>query len=519
MRATLTLIAAALLALLTATPAGAALSADSMFEPTTVVVIDLTLPPASVAALEADPEGDYVEGTFALAETTGTPAGTGPFSAPLTVGIRLKGDGSFRDLDGKAAFKIKFNEFVKGQKFLGLKKLTLNNMVQDPSMLHEALAYEAFGAAGVPAPSAGYADVRLNGEEFGLHLNLETLDDVALEKRFGAFEDPPQHLYEAGPGVDVTPGGAGSFEVDEGDEDDRSDLEALIDAVNAPSPPGFAARVATVADLAEMRLMWAVEKYIGQWDGYSGRPKPHNYFLYSDPAGSFRMLPWGTDQAWTETEPRFGSPGGLMFEACLAEVPCAGAYREDLEAVRGAVGGPDLDPRAAMLAAQLAPWQALETLPRRPFDQAQVARGVAGVRDFVARRPAELEAWLRGPTPPPDPAAAPPDPTIAANLSPRLKVDRSRLGAGVLVHSLAAPGPGTIAESATIVTAAGPLPACRVEVMAMAAGPATLRCRLSATVRRHLGARRLRLRVTIRFHPDAGPDSELQRTIVLPRQT
>src|SRR5262245_43098874 len=110
-------LAAALLTGAGAAPA-AALTADSMSEPTTVVAIDLQLPPASVAALEADPD-EYVEGTFALAESDGTPAGIGPYSAPLTVGVRLKGSaGSFRDLSAKAAFKVKFNEFVKGQKFL-----------------------------------------------------------------------------------------------------------------------------------------------------------------------------------------------------------------------------------------------------------------------------------------------------------------------------------------------------------------------------------------------------------------
>jgi hypothetical protein len=116
------------------------------YEPSTFVAIDLQLPPASVEALEDVPD-EYVEGTFAVAESGGTPETVGTFSAPpLTVGVRLKGSGSFQGLDGKAAFKVKFAEFVKGQKFLGLKSLTLNSMVQDPSMLREVLSYETFRA-------------------------------------------------------------------------------------------------------------------------------------------------------------------------------------------------------------------------------------------------------------------------------------------------------------------------------------------------------------------------------------
>lgn len=350
-RAAPALLGAALLALILASPA-AALTADEMYEPGTMVVVDLQLPPASVAALEAEPD-EYAEGTFSLAPSDGTPGGIGEFSPPISVGIRLKGEGSFRDLNGKAAFKLKFNEFVKGQKFLGLKKMTLNNMVQDPSMVHETLAYEVFRAAGVPAPRTGYADVRVNGDEFGIHLNLETLDDVALERLFGSFEAPPQHLYEGAFGVDVLPGEVGAFEVDEGEEGDRSDLEALIEALAVPSP-AFSERMAGRADLEEMAGMWAIERYIGHWDGYSGLASPHNYYLYSDPLGEFQMLPWGTDQSWSVSQLGFGPPGPALFEACLADPACVSIYREALRGARDVVAGLDPGAEAQRLAALLA---------------------------------------------------------------------------------------------------------------------------------------------------------------------
>src|SRR3954471_19387976 len=100
--------------------------ADWMYEPTSFTEIHLTLPAASITALEAEPK-EYVEGEFSLAETDGAPGSAGPFSAPLKVGIELKGSlGSLRRLSEKAAFKIKFNKFVEGQSFLGLEKMTLN---------------------------------------------------------------------------------------------------------------------------------------------------------------------------------------------------------------------------------------------------------------------------------------------------------------------------------------------------------------------------------------------------------
>jgi hypothetical protein len=254
-----------------------------MYEPDTVVVIDLTLAPAEQTKLEASPD-EYVKGTFALSKTDGTPTGVEPpLSSPVPVEIRLKGStaGSFRSLAGKAAFKLKFK---KTEPFFGLRKMTLNNMVEDFSLIHETLAYTAFRAAGVAASRTGFADVRLNGEDFGLHLNIENLDKVNLERWFGPFTDP-QHLYEGESRADVVPGGAGEYEVDEGDEENLEDLERLIAAVNGTEGKSWSDQVAPVADLAEMTRMWAVEKYIGHWDSYSGREDPNNYYLYSDPDG------------------------------------------------------------------------------------------------------------------------------------------------------------------------------------------------------------------------------------------
>ena len=73
---------------------------------------------------------------------------------------------------------------VSGQRFFGLKTLTLNNMVQDPSMIHELLAYKVFRSAGVAAPRTGYAYLRVNGADYGVYLNIETLDTVMLPRWF-----------------------------------------------------------------------------------------------------------------------------------------------------------------------------------------------------------------------------------------------------------------------------------------------------------------------------------------------
>jgi CotH protein len=132
-------------------------SAGWIYDPSKVAVIDLTLSPSAEAELEAEPD-EYVEGGFAISTTDGVPGGEEHLAESCDpVGIRLKGSakGSFRPLSGKAAFKVKFKQFPGGSTFDGLKKLTLNNMVEDFSLIHETVAYTAYRGAGLPASRTG----------------------------------------------------------------------------------------------------------------------------------------------------------------------------------------------------------------------------------------------------------------------------------------------------------------------------------------------------------------------------
>ncbi len=367
-------VATAIVAGLLAAPA-AAPAADKaawLFKPRHVTEIKLHLPAASRAALKEDP-GEYVPARFRLER------GNGKTYGPLRIGVRLKGFSSFRPLAGKSAFKIKFDEYVEDQAFQGLEALTLNNMVQDPTMLRELLAYKAFRAAGLPAWRTGYSFLRIDGDAYGVYLNVESPDEVSAARLFPTTS----HLYEA-EAVDLTPGAAPEFEADAGDEDDIADLERLIGAVTAWT--GLDA----VADLEQMTRFWAVEKYIGHWDSYSGRPYPNNYYLHSDAAGRFTMLPWGTDQTWI-TPGGYGDPGGVMFNRCLADAGCSALYRAAVDDVRATLGRTDLRGLAERTAKRLAPWRAKD--PKQEWSERQVRKWTKRLHRFLADRPDDT-TWL-----------------------------------------------------------------------------------------------------------------------------
>jgi len=520
-------IAALWVALLCLSPALAGAVAEPppgeagwMYEAGTVVAIDLALSPTEKAKLEATPD-EYVKGTFSLAKTDGTPGGAqAPVVTSVPVEIRLKGNvsGSFRTLDQKAAFKLKFK---KTEPFLGLRKMTLNNMVEDDSFLHETLSYQVFRAAGVAAPRTGFAWVRLNGEDFGLYLNLENLDKINLERWFGPFADP-QHLYEGESGVDVEPGREGEFEVDEGDEADRSDLEALVASANSSVGPGWASLASSRIDLEEMTRMWAAEKYVGHWDGYSGEEtpgRPNNYYLYSDPAGRFQMLPWGTDNTWEPAKrPDFEGDAGLLFDDCLADPACEDLYRKALRAVGKVAASLGLDSLAAGLAERLEPWQLLEqSNDRHEHDMAAIANAVGEVREYIATRPGELVAFA-GADPEPQPQGPPASSQESPSPGKSLYVGHAGRRAGALVTHLWTAGPGLVSQSATFKTAKGPRYACSAQATATTAGELTLRCNLSSVVISRLRRHRLALQSWISFTPASGmPESALRR-VFLPRR-
>lgn len=539
-RGSVAVLLAALAALLLAVPAAAAPIADEaavVYDPHAVATIDLTLAPTAIAALEAEP-AEYVKGTFAMATTSGGPEGeeTALTTAPHPVEVRLKGSGSFRPITGKAAFKLKFK---KADAFLGLRKMTLNNMVQDESMAHEALTYLAFGALDAPAPRSGYAYLRLNGEDVGLYADVETLDKVALEKRFGAFEDPPQHLYEGESGDDVRVGGAGSFEVDEGDEEDRADLEALIEAVNGSTEP-FSAQVAAVADLEEMVRMWAVERYIAHWDGYAGHAqpfeRPNNYYLFSDASGRFQMLPWGTDQTWDLNQEiphrivSFDSEGGLMFDECLADEDCFRLYWEALGDVTDAVEAMEAGAFLTATAAMLAPWQEQERESGRgEATEAKVTAAVNETAAFIANRPEEARDWLAENEPPPeeeeppvdgDPVKPSTDPITVLPLPAPTSKNPMRLGrvarrGDTLVVRLGFAEAGEVRVRATMSLRGRSVTACNASATIAGRGREAISCQLTARAleRQTKGALRLHLHAT--FVDATGARASAERQIRL----
>jgi hypothetical protein len=212
-------------------------------------------------------------------------------------GIRQKGGaGSGSTLSAKPGWSLKFDEFVKGQRYQGLDKLLLNNANQDRGLLNEHLAYELYRRAGLTAPRTAHAVVMLNGKVYGFYVVREAYDKRALR---GMFGDGGGNLYEGPCCVDFAAPLGSPDQLDLKDEQEegrtREDLQALAAIVETAPDDTLEQQLEAVLDVDAWLTSYALEVALAHWDGYA--LNLNNYYLYHRPRdGRFVFLPHGMDQ-------------------------------------------------------------------------------------------------------------------------------------------------------------------------------------------------------------------------------
>jgi spore coat protein H len=206
------------------------------------------------------------------------------------VSLHIKGAaGSFRPFDDKPALTLNFSRHGADQQFHGYSKISLNNSVQDPSYLSEAISRELFEAAGVPVPRSDHATVLINDRDLGLYVLTEGFGKPFL-KRY--FKNVSGNLYDGGFVQDIT----GNLLTNSGDKPaDRSDVDRLENAAFEHDPKNRWQRLGQVLDLDRFVSFLAMEVMTCHWDGYA--LNRNNYRLFHDlETDRMVFMPHGMDQ-------------------------------------------------------------------------------------------------------------------------------------------------------------------------------------------------------------------------------
>lgn len=190
-------------------------------------------------------------------------------------------------------------------RFAGLERLHLKSMVNDASVVREAIAWSAFAAAGIRCSRRTYARLAMDHTYRGLYSLTEDLHSDYLRRHFGHADGT---LYKANcgdlgcatlaprgtSGADYRPAPGSTdptYELRRGDGD-FVDLARLVTVLHS----GDRSEVERIFAVHAF-LRWAgVTVLLGSWDTYYGTPA--NYFLYNSrsPADPyFTFLPWDYD--------------------------------------------------------------------------------------------------------------------------------------------------------------------------------------------------------------------------------
>ncbi|MGN0655865.1 MAG: CotH kinase family protein [Ruminiclostridium sp.] len=106
------------------------------------------------------------------------------------IAIRAKGNTSLSTVSqmnsSRYSFKIEFDHYDSTRTYYGLDKLCLNNIIQDNTYMKDYLAYTLMAEMGADAPLCSYAYITVNGEDWGLYLAVEGVEEAFLSRNYGS---------------------------------------------------------------------------------------------------------------------------------------------------------------------------------------------------------------------------------------------------------------------------------------------------------------------------------------------
>jgi hypothetical protein len=305
------------------------------------------------------------------------------------VAAHLKGSvGSFRPVDDKPGFTLDFARFQPGQKFHGLRRIHLNNSVEDPSFCDEEIGSELFRSAGIPAPRVSRTIVTLNGRRLGLYVLKEGFTEDFLSCYFKSIGG---NLYEPGEGHDVNQRlKKTSVQARSGD---RKVLKALSGAALEPDLDRRWSKMNDALEVDRFVRFMALEVMIGHRDGYC--LARNNFRVYQDlDTGKMIFFPQGMDQLFGIADlPWMPHMAGLVAKAIMETPEGKERYATTFRSLFEAVFKPNLlDGRLDDIVRTLG-----SALNASEFEALKAQ--VVLVKDRIIERHHQLELQLKEPLP------------------------------------------------------------------------------------------------------------------------
>jgi len=221
-----------------------------------------------------------------------------------SVGIRARGNS--QRAAKKFPFKLEFDEFVDGRKFLGCEKMNLNGEGGDPSVSRATLSFQIFRSMGVAASRTSYVWLTINdGSKIqGVYNNVEQVDEEFAQAWFDSKDSDNYKCRLKDNGAKLTPlnpNTVESYEESEDYEEKRTGsyqrLKDFIDFIDTADDVQFKNELKTWINMDSFLRAQAVDVAIGGWDGLW--ILFNNYYLmYDENTEVFEYIPWDLDNTF-----------------------------------------------------------------------------------------------------------------------------------------------------------------------------------------------------------------------------
>lgn len=270
-----------------------------IFDDSQVPRVDIIIDPDSLIDIYTNIYSDHeYPADFMFTDNTGT-------VAIANIGFRLRGNTS--RTAAKKSFKISFNAFIPNQNFLGVEKLNLNGEHNDPSITRSKLYWETARRSNLPYSRANHVELYINGNYFGLYINVEHYDENFLQSRFGNKSGNfykclyPANLNYLG----TNPNNyklSGSmprvYELKTNElADDYSDLSNFVQLLHAGNTPNYQSNLEEKFNVNSFLRAYALDILTGNWDNYAGNQ--NNFYLYHNPeTDKIDYLPYDVDNTY-----------------------------------------------------------------------------------------------------------------------------------------------------------------------------------------------------------------------------
>ncbi|MBR3023054.1 MAG: CotH kinase family protein [Oscillospiraceae bacterium] len=256
------------------------------------------------------------------------------------IAIRAKGGSSLEDVaaqkGSRYSLKLEFDHNDKSVSYHGLDKLSLNNMIYDTTYMKDYITYRMMQDMGVVTPLVSYSYITVNGNDFGLYLNIEGIEDSFLKRNYSSSSG---NLYKPESGGGEFENGEDEYidwenidwdslsdeEIEEmfGGFEEASDavcLKYIDDNISSYEDCIFVNAKTKITESDKKRLInaikimnsgksinsavdtdsvikyFVVHNFVSNDDGYTSN-SVHNYYLYED-KGIMSMIPWDYNLAF-----------------------------------------------------------------------------------------------------------------------------------------------------------------------------------------------------------------------------